>query len=88
MESFGQAIKAHMELKERNSRLEGEMPLDSYRAEHDLVDDAPFGLEADGQQVDASSETEQNARPLAEPDTGLPMPEELWVGTRGFDWGD
>jgi hypothetical protein len=88
MESFGQAIKAHMELKERNSGLEGEMPLDSYRAEHVLGNQAMFSSEADGQQVDTSSETAQDARPLAEPDTGLPMPEELWVGTRGFDWGD
>ena len=88
MESFGQAIKAHMELKERNRRLEGEMPLDSYRAEHVLANQAMFSLEADGQQAKTSSETEQDAWPLAEPDTGLQMPEELWVGTRGFDWGD
>ena len=88
MESFGQAIKAHMELKERNSRLEAEMPLDSYRAEHLLGSQAEFSSEADGPLVDTSSETEQDARPLAEPDTGLPVPEELWVGTRGFAWGD
>jgi hypothetical protein len=88
MESFGQAIKAHMELKERNSRLDGEMPLDSYRAEHVLLDQGVFSSEADEQLVDSSSETEQDARPRPEPDTGLPAPEELWVGTRGFDWGD
>jgi hypothetical protein len=88
MESFGQAIKAHMELKERNSRLEAEMPLDSYRAEHVLGNQALFSSEADGQLVDTSSETEQDVRPSAERDIGLPVPEELWVGTRGFDWGD
>jgi hypothetical protein len=88
MESFGQAIKAHMELKERNSGLEGEMPLDSYRADQVLGNQAMFSSEADGQHVDPSGETEQDARPPAEPDTVLPVPEELWVGTRGFDWGD
>jgi hypothetical protein len=87
MESFGQAIKEHLELKERNSELEGEMPLASYRAEQVLAVDA-FGPEADVLQLDTSGETEQDARPLAEPDTGLSAPEELWVGTRAFDWGD
>ena len=87
MESFGQAIKEHLELKERNSELEREMPLASYRAENVVAADA-FGSEADVPQMDPSSETEQNARPLAELHTGLSAPEELWVGTRGFDWGD
>jgi hypothetical protein len=88
MESFEQAIQEHIELKARNSGLEGEMPLDAYRAEHDLADDVPLGSGADVSHVDTSSETEQDVRPLAESGTGLPAPEELWVGARAFDWGD
>jgi hypothetical protein len=88
MESFGQAIIAHMELKERNSSLERTMPLDSYRAEDVHANDDPFSAEADAQQVDGSGETEQDALPMAEPDTDFPAPEELWVGGRSFDWGD
>jgi hypothetical protein len=88
MEPFGEAIKEHLELKERNSGLERVMPLASYRAEHVLANDASFRSEADAQQVENSSESEQDEWPLGEPDTGLPVPEELWVGARAFDWGD
>ena len=39
---FGQAIKEHLELKERNSGLEREMPLARYWAE-DLLGGCPVG---------------------------------------------
>jgi len=88
MEQFGQAIREHLELQERNSGLEREMPLASYRAEQALASQAMFGSEADAPEVDSSSKTEQDVQPRMEPDTGLPVPEELWVGARAFDWGD
>ncbi len=84
MEPFGQAIKEHLELKQRNSGLEREMPLASYRAEHVLANQAMFRSEAEAQQVENSSESEQDEWPLAD----LPTAEEMWVGDPAFDWGD
>ena len=88
MERFGQAIKDHLELKQRNSGLEREMPLASYRAEHARGDRAMFRSEAEAQQEETSSASEQDDWPLAEPETELPSREGLWVGDPAFDWGD
>jgi hypothetical protein len=86
MDPFEDAIKEHLELKERNSILEPEMPLARYRAEHMLANHAMFRSEAEAQEEDTGGE--QDDWPLAEPDTDLPEPEELWVGDPAFDWGD
>jgi hypothetical protein len=86
MEPFGQAIKEHLELKERNSGLEREMPLASYRAEHVLANHAMFRSEAEARHEETPSE--QHDWPLAEPDIDLPTAEGLWVGDPAFDWGD
>ena len=88
MEPFGQAIKEHMELKERNSGLEREMPLASYRAEHVLVNHALFRSEAEAQHEETASESGQEEWPLAEPDRNLHSAEEVWVGEPVFDWGE
>jgi hypothetical protein len=88
MEPFGQAIKEHLELKERNSMLESEMPLARYRAAHMPADHALFRSEAEAREEETASEKEQDEWPLADPDTDLPAPEELWGGNPAFDWGD
>jgi hypothetical protein len=88
MDPFEHAIKEHLELKERNSMLESEMPLARYRAAHMLANHAMFRSEAEAQEEEAGSENERDDWPLAEPDTDLPEPEGLWVGDPAFDWGD
>lgn len=88
MEAFGQAIKEHLELQERNSGLERELPLASYRAEQVLANHAMFRSEAQAQQEETASEAEQDDWPLAEADTDLSTPAALWVGEPVFDWGD
>jgi hypothetical protein len=88
MEPFGQAIKEHLELKERNSVLEQEMPLASYRGEQVLANHAMFRSEADAQQEENSSDTAEADWPRAEADMGLHSPEELWVAEPVFNWGD
>jgi hypothetical protein len=67
MEPFGQAIKEHLELKERNSGLERVMPLATYRSEHLLANQAPFRSEAEAPQEKSASESEQDDWPWAEP---------------------
>jgi hypothetical protein len=69
MGSFKDAIREHLELKERNRRLEATMPLVDYRAPDDELDRghgdilAPDGL---------------HGWPSAE-GLGLAAPEELWT---------
>lgn len=76
-DSFGLAIKEHLELQRRNRPLDGDMPLEQYR-EGGLAS----AVEDTQEWVMPDSRTVLDHEPL------LPAAEELWTGTPAFDWGD
>jgi hypothetical protein len=77
-----------LELQERNSGLERELPLASYRAEQVLANHAMFRSEAQAQQEETASDAEQDDWPLAEAETDSFYAGGTWVGEPVFDWGD
>ena len=96
---FAQVIQDHLELKERNSRLEGSMPLGHYK-NADPFDNHPlFKTEEqarleetmDGQEPAAVVESTPLAWPgeeTAEEVVAQPDEDGLWSKSRDFDWGD
>jgi hypothetical protein len=99
---FSQVIKDHLELKERNSELDGDLPLDRYKNEDPFENHPLFKTEEQARIEDTMDGTEP-AIP-AEPTIALKWPGEdaaddepvaeavephgLWTRSRDFDWGD
>jgi len=95
---FARVIKDHLELKERNSRLEHSMPLGRYKVEdpfrnHPLFKteeqariedtlDGAVAVPVPGAVATAWPGEEIDEQPSAEEDSGL------WSRSRDFDWGD
>ena len=91
---FAQVIQDHLELKERNSELESERPLDRYKDQDPFENHPLFKTEEqarleetmDGEQPAIASEAvKEDAWPAEEPVT---QEEGLWSKSRDFDWGD
>ena len=95
---FSQVIQDHLELKERNARLEGSMPLGNYKAE-DPFDNHPLFKTEEQARLEETMGGDEPAV-VAEP-TVLAWPGEetaeqtapdaeegLWTKSRDFDWGD
>jgi hypothetical protein len=88
---FSQVIQEHLDLKRRNSELEGDMPLASYELDDPLFkseEQARLEETMDGTEpaVEVTSAThlwpgEDTLEPV-EADEGL------WGRSRDFDWGD
>jgi hypothetical protein len=94
---FAQVIKDHLELKERNARLEGSMPLGNYKAEDPFDNHPLFKTEEQArleETMDGEVPAPVEATVLAWPgeDThehAVPHAEDgLWSRSRDFDWGD
>ena len=97
---FAQVIQDHLELKERNARLEQTMPLGNYKNE-DPFDNHPLFKTEEQARLE---ETMDGAEPVAvaQVSTTLAWPgedtaehaaavdseESLWSKSRDFDWGD
>ena len=89
---FAQVIQDHLDLKRRNSELDGDMPIDRYRTEDPFDNHPLFKTEEQariedtmgGGQVAAPVET----RALKWP--GEELEDSLWgnQSSRDFDWGD
>ncbi len=91
---FAQVIQDHLELKERNSQLESERPLDRYKDQDPFENHPLFKTEEqarieetmDGAEPAIATEArKEDAWPDEEPvtqETGL------WSKSRDFDWGD
>ena len=81
MSSFDDVIQEHLDLKRRNSRLEGSIPISSY-LDQGAVFDGEKGVEG------AAFDTAEwkGKRPKAE--TFLESLEDVWSGGPVFDWGD
>jgi hypothetical protein len=93
---FSQVIQEHLELKRRNSELEGDMPLSSYELE-DPFDNHPLFKSEEQARLE---ETMDGVEPVVEMvAAGHSWPGEetlehvdaepgLWGRSRDFDWGD
>lgn len=94
---FAKVIQDHLELKERNARLEDDMPLKEYQAD-DPFDNHPLfkteeqaRLEETMDGVEAPQlDSTMLAWPGEETEQETPQLEEsLWTNrSRDFDWGD
>ena len=93
---FAKVIQDHLELKERNARLEDHMPLKEYQAD-DPFDNHPLfkteeqaRLEETMDGVEAPQlESTTLAWPGEEAAAETPeLEESLWSRSRDFDWGD
>ena len=97
---FAKVIQDHLELKERNSHLEGTMPLGRYKTGDPFDNHALFKTEEQAR-LEETMDGEEPAV-VAEP-TSLTWPGEetqehaspeesseegLWTKSRDFDWGD
>jgi hypothetical protein len=101
---FTQVIQDHLELKERNSDLDHELPLDRYKNEDPFNNHPLFKTEEQARIEDTMDGTEP-AIPAestialkwpGEDDAEIEEQEEqvvethdgLWTRSRDFDWGD
>jgi hypothetical protein len=91
--TFSRIIEEHLELKRKNSELDGDMPLDRYRVDDPFNNHPLFKTEEQARVEDTLSgvdEIDPN-KVLAWPtDEAQPQdPEDtLWGRSRDFDWGD
>ncbi len=99
---FSQVIQDHLELKEKNSQLDQQLPLERYKDDDPFENHPLFKTEEQARIEDTMDGTEP-AIP-AEPAIALKWPGEedvddvdavephaadgLWTRSRDFDWGD
>jgi hypothetical protein len=94
--TFARIIEDHLELKRRNSGLDGNMPLDRYKVEDPFVNHPLFKTEEQARVEDTLSESDPDIDPmrvLAWPNGNGEVPEvdpedTLWGRSRDFDWGE
>ena len=95
---FAQVIQDHLELRERNAKLEDTMPLTQYKTDDPFDNHPLFKTEEqarieetmDGQEPAVTAEPSVLAWPgedTAE-HAGPEADESLWSRSRDFDWGD
>jgi hypothetical protein len=96
---FARAIREHLELKNRNAELDGEMPIDRY-LDGDPLDNHPLFKSEEQARIEETLEGEpagelsSDRLPWPGEDTvesveGPALDEALWTGgPRDFDWGD
>jgi hypothetical protein len=90
---FAQVIQDHLELKQKNSELEGELSLDHYKSE-DPFENHPLFKTEEQARIEETMDGEEPAitterAPLAWPtEESEPEAEGLWSRSRDFDWGD
>jgi hypothetical protein len=94
---FAQVIQEHLELRERNSELENQMPLDQYKSEDPFGNHPLFKTEEQARLEETLDGVE--APEMVSVGVGLGWPGEdtahgeetdegLWTRSRDFDWGD
>jgi len=91
---FAQVIQDHLELKEKNSELEGDLPIDKYKTQ-DPFENHPLFKTEEQAKIEETMDGEEQAvsvsPPLAWPtetEDAEPKDEGLWSRSRDFDWGD
>jgi hypothetical protein len=92
---FAQVIQDHLELKQKNSELENELPLERYKSE-DPFENHPLFKTEEQARIEETMDGEESAitterQPLAWPTDESESETEtecLWSRSRDFDWGD
>ena len=92
---FAQVIQDHLELKQKNSELENELPLERYKSEDPFENHPLFKTEEqarieetmDGEESAITTERQPLAWPTDETESETET-EGLWSRSRDFDWGD
>jgi hypothetical protein len=98
---FAKVIQDHLELKERNSRLEDSMPLGHYK-NADPFDNHPLFKTEEQARLEETMDGEEPVVALESPVVAWPGEEtvgnvvaqsdeeegSLWGKSRDFDWGD
>ena len=91
---FAQVIQDHLELKERNSELESERPLDRYKDQDPFENHPLFKTEEQARLEETMDGEERAIAPEALKEDAWPDEEPvtqetgLWSKSRDFDWGD
>jgi hypothetical protein len=93
---FSQVIQEHLELKHRNSELEGAMPLSSYELDDPFDNHPLFKSEEQARLEDTMDGVEPvvemaavvNPWPGEETLEHVDAEQSLWGRSRDFDWGD
>ena len=95
--TFARVIEEHLELKRKNSTLDGDMPLDRYHIDDPFENHPLFKSEEqariadtlDGSEPDINAETVLAWPPPVEAQDEPADPEDsFWGRSRDFDWGD
>jgi hypothetical protein len=101
---FAQVIQDHLELRQRNSRLEDSMPLDRYKIA-DPFDNHPLFKTEEQARIEETMDGVQSDFDVAAHSAEIPVPawpgedtaehklpeledSGLWSRSRDFDWGD
>ena len=94
---FAQVIQEHLALRERNSDLENQMPLEQYKSE-DPFDNHPLFKSEEQARLEETLEGIEAPEvvgvvsplgwPGQETAKGEETDEGLWSRSRDFDWGD
>jgi hypothetical protein len=91
---FAQVIQDHLDLKEKNSELEGDLPIDRYKTQDPFENHPLFKTEEQAkieETMDGEEQAVSTSPPLAWPtetEDAEPKEEGLWSRSRDFDWGD
>ncbi len=98
---FAKVIQEHLELKQKNARLDAEMPIDQYKVEDPFDNHPLFKTEEqarleetmDGVEAPVAEEAAVLAWPIhtesdAQPEDAGDPEDSLWGRSRDFDWGD
>jgi hypothetical protein len=94
---FAQVIQEHLELREKNSRLENQMPLERYKSEDPFNNHPLFKTEEQARLEETLEGLEApemvtvggpHSWPGEEAARGEETDEGLWTRSRDFDWGD
>ena len=88
---FAHVIQEHLELKRRNSELEGNMPLERYESA-DPFENHPLFKTEEQARIEETMDGEESipAEQLVSlaPPEKTPEEDTLWGRSRDFDWGD
>ena len=88
---FADVIQDHLELKRKNSELEGDMPIDGYRVEDPFVNHPLFKTEEQARiedTLDGHPGVAPEPEAVAAEAVAVPDEDGLWGRSRDFDWGD
>jgi hypothetical protein len=87
---FAHVIQEHLELKRRNSELEGNMPLQRYESADPFENHPLFKTEEQArieETMDGDESIPEQPVSIAPPEQS-PDDDTLWGKSRDFDWGD